>query len=104
MDMNRREPFAGDAAVWPAQSGSHIPALDGVRGLAIVLVIVFHHTLMRQETAFDRSYVNLARLGWSGVDLFFVLSGFLITGLLIASKGSAHYFRNFYIRRTLRIF
>ncbi len=83
---------------------ARIPALDGVRGLAILLVILFHHTLMRPETTFDRVYVNVARLGWSGVDLFFVLSGFLITGLLLDSKGGPHYFRNFYARRTLRIF
>ena len=83
---------------------ARIPALDGVRGLAILLVILFHHTLMRPETTFDRVYVNIARLGWSGVDLFFVLSGFLITGLLLDAKGGPHYFRNFYARRTLRIF
>jgi peptidoglycan/LPS O-acetylase OafA/YrhL len=75
-----------------------------VRGLAILLVILFHHTLMQPETLFDRVYVNLARLGWSGVDLFFVLSGFLITGLLVDAKGGPRYYRNFYVRRTLRIF
>ena len=83
---------------------TRIPALDGVRGLAILLVILFHHTLMPPETLFDRVYVNLVRLGWSGVDLFFVLSGFLITGLLVDAKGGPHYYRNFYVRRTLRIF
>jgi peptidoglycan/LPS O-acetylase OafA/YrhL len=83
---------------------SHIPTLDGIRGLAILLVVLFHHTLMRQSTPFDRVYVNLARLGWSGVDLFFVLSGFLITGILYDAKGRTHYYRNFYARRTLRIF
>ena len=104
--MISRTPRQAPAAAsgWPPAWGARIPALDGVRGLAILLVILFHHTLMRQETLLDRVYVNVARLGWSGVDLFFVLSGFLITGLLVDSKSGPHYYRNFYIRRTLRIF
>jgi peptidoglycan/LPS O-acetylase OafA/YrhL len=68
----------------------HIPALDGIRGMAVLLVILFH-------------FFN-AGFGWIGVDLFFVLSGFLITGILIDSRDDRNYFRNFYIRRTLRIF
>jgi peptidoglycan/LPS O-acetylase OafA/YrhL len=96
-------PTAGAAAVWPIRSADRIPALDGLRGLAILLVILFHHTLMRQQTPFDAVYVNVMRLGWAGVDLFFVLSGFLITGLLHDSKDSRHYLGNFYARRALRI-
>ncbi|MBT9458116.1 MAG: acyltransferase [Burkholderiaceae bacterium] len=72
----------------------HLPALDGVRGLAILLVMLFHLGL----PGFS--------LGWAGVPLFFVLSGFLITGLLIEEKGAkfSSYLRSFYVKRTLRIF
>jgi peptidoglycan/LPS O-acetylase OafA/YrhL len=81
----------------------HIPALDGIRGLAILLV-----TLYRFAGSHDAStpewVLPLTDLGNRGVDLFFVLSGFLITGILYDGKGSQNYFRNFYARRTLRIF
>ncbi len=86
----------------------HMPVLDGVRGLAILLVLITHFVAdvpatNRAEWAITR----VAGYGMFGVDLFFVLSGFLITGILIDSKkpgGYSVYFRNFYMRRSLRIF
>lgn len=85
----------------PPDLPDHIPALDGLRGVAILLVI-YQHTFRLTE---DRCGA-LARyeIGWTGVDLFFALSGFLITGILLDSRGGPHYFRTFYARRALRIF
>ena len=84
-----------------------IPALDGVRGVAVLLVF-FHHLILAsgidQDFWWDRQVFKLAHSSWLGVDLFFVLSGFLITGILLNSKGSKQYFRSFYGRRVLRIF
>lgn len=87
------------------RAGVHLPVLDGVRGIAILLVLA-HHLSLSLGTEFHVSGIlpSLARFGWCGVDLFFVLSGFLITGILYDSKESDGYFRNFYMRRVLRIF
>lgn len=82
----------------------HIPALDGLRGLAILMVMTVHMTVMTSDAPVDRAFMRLAALGWTGVDLFFVLSGFLITGILVDAKEAPHYFRDFYARRVLRIF
>jgi peptidoglycan/LPS O-acetylase OafA/YrhL len=81
-----------------------MPVLDGVRGLAILLVMMVHLRVMNSTTIVDKLFSYGSGMGWIGVDLFFVLSGFLITGILYDAKGSPHYFRNFYARRTLRIF
>jgi peptidoglycan/LPS O-acetylase OafA/YrhL len=83
---------------------AHFPALDGLRGVAILLVLAHHLTVVRPATEFDTIVLALLHTGWAGVDLFFVLSGFLITGILIDSHGSRRYFSSFYARRTLRIF
>lgn len=87
---------------------SHIPALDGVRGLAILLVIIFHAADAFRHlpgwSELGRGVALFLNLGWSGVDLFFVLSGFLITGILLDNRRSKRYFRSFYVRRILRIF
>jgi peptidoglycan/LPS O-acetylase OafA/YrhL len=74
-----------------------LPALDGLRGLAILMVLLSH--------SWGASAFNFwPHIGWSGVELFFVLSGFLITSILLDAKGAASYFRTFYARRILRIF
>ena len=83
-------------------------ALDGVRGIAVLLVLAYHGAREYAPTTEKYALVNLLRtacsIGWCGVDLFFVLSGFLITGILYRSKSRPAYFRNFYARRILRIF
>jgi peptidoglycan/LPS O-acetylase OafA/YrhL len=91
------------------QLAGRIPALDGIRGLAISLVLLWHgwfdafggarlpnHPVIAKMVAFGR-------FTWSGVDLFFVLSGFLIGGILLDAVDCSSYFRTFYIRRAYRI-
>jgi peptidoglycan/LPS O-acetylase OafA/YrhL len=76
-----------------------LPQLDGIRGIAI-LVVIFHNESAKYPFLYlDHIFAN----GWMGVDLFFVLSGFLITGILLDAKQSNGYFKNFYARRCLRI-
>lgn len=83
----------------------YLPRLDGLRGVAIALVLVHSLTLLNQvDSVTSRLVHSLFAFGWVGVQLFFVLSGFLITGILVDTKHRPHYFKNFYIRRALRIF
>lgn len=83
----------------PGWLPSYIPELDGLRGMAILMVVLYHCA--------DRldwlPGGALLHWGWAGVDLFFVLSGFLITGILVDTRASDPWLRNFYMRRTLRI-
>jgi peptidoglycan/LPS O-acetylase OafA/YrhL len=76
-----------------------IPQLDAVRGVAILVVMM--HNISFKYSVFHSQ--QLFRNGWMGVDLFFVLSGLLITGILLDTKQSEGYFKNFYVRRCLRI-
>ena len=83
------------------------PALDGIRGIAVLAVMTFHFFVFGQMVPgglIDRVAVTLAGAGWAGVDLFFVLSGFLITGILVDARGKPNFFQVFYARRVLRIF
>ena len=88
----------------PQQPAGHIPALDGLRGLAILLVMSYHLTVMDRLAPFDKALGEILYWAWWGVDLFFVLSGFLITRILIDAKATGTPLRNFYARRALRIF
>lgn len=83
----------------------HIPELDGLRGVAVAGVMLMHFIgSIPPQTPLENAIFKAATYGVWGVDLFFVLSGFLITGILYDAKGSKGYFQNFYARRTLRIF
>jgi peptidoglycan/LPS O-acetylase OafA/YrhL len=89
----------------PSDPRGHLPVLDGVRGLAVLMVLMFHFVGQMLPTNWvERTIVGVTKYGLLGVDLFFVLSGFLITGILYEAHNKPHYFRNFYMRRLLRIF
>lgn len=73
----------------------HYSALDGLRGAATLTIVIYHNF------AFTQKYIFF---GWVSVDLFFTLSGFLITDILMKAVNRPHFLRNFYARRLLRIF
>ena len=103
-DLMKTQTDIRAATLYERATSGHIPALDGLRGIAVLLVMWLHFVFLLPRTGVERVFWNLSETGWIGVDLFFVLSGFLITGILYDAKGGAHYFRNFYMRRSLRIF
>jgi peptidoglycan/LPS O-acetylase OafA/YrhL len=81
-----------------------VPELDGLRGFAILIVIVGHYISVSAPGLIGRVLSTTAALSWTGVDLFFVLSGFLIGGILLDVRESGNYFQVFYARRFFRIF
>jgi peptidoglycan/LPS O-acetylase OafA/YrhL len=95
---------AQGASSRPRSHCDHLPVLDGLRGLAILAVMIYHQTILTSDNTIDQIFLRFAEFGWCGVDLFFVLSGFLITGILLDAREAPHYFKNFYARRALRIF
>jgi peptidoglycan/LPS O-acetylase OafA/YrhL len=98
-DQKRRKEAKRDVRFYPGTS--YIPALDGIRAVAALLVLSLHVTTGESIPSELR---KLTLIGQTGVDLFFVLSGFLITRILLSSRTSGTYFSHFYVRRILRIF
>jgi peptidoglycan/LPS O-acetylase OafA/YrhL len=87
---------------------SHMPAVDILRGVAVLMVITFHGLFFDApqfpwQNPLAQKLFDATAIGWTGVNLFFVLSGFLITGNLMDSVGRRNYYARFYIRRALRI-
>jgi peptidoglycan/LPS O-acetylase OafA/YrhL len=95
---------ASSAAPSPASDRRHVPALDGIRGLAALLVMIFHFGRVETTGAGAKALGFLTQFGWGGVDLFFVLSGYLIGGILLDARDKPKFLRTFYARRSLRIF
>ncbi|MEO6982866.1 MAG: acyltransferase [Edaphobacter sp.] len=86
-------------------SARHISSLDGFRGIAFLLVFARHYALSSHTNSrMVHTAMAVGQGGWIGVDLFFTLSGLLITGILLDTRGNLGYFRNFFARRILRIF
>ena len=92
------------SACGPINFRMRFPALDGLRALAVTAVFLDHYGGGAHGGRILNMLNTIRIHGWAGVDLFFVLSGFLITGVLYDTVGDAHYFKRFYARRSLRIF
>jgi peptidoglycan/LPS O-acetylase OafA/YrhL len=88
----------------PVKPKSFIPELDGLRGIAIALVMLYHLWRYSGDNPLGQSVSSIHAVGWVGVDVFFALSGFLIAGILLDTRHRDDYFRRFYSRRALRIF
>jgi peptidoglycan/LPS O-acetylase OafA/YrhL len=98
---------ASDAAPTPLERAlrAQMPVLDALRGVAIALVLLHRFNVTKHPSSIvARAIADAMELGWAGVQLFFVLSGFLITGILLDTRDGAGYYRVFFARRVLRIF
>jgi peptidoglycan/LPS O-acetylase OafA/YrhL len=87
----------------PVSLPKRLPTLDGLRAIAILLVVPHNLNLIATFSG-TQPFVSALHRGWIGVQLFFVLSGFLITGFLLDARDAPHYYRPFFVRRALRIF
>ena len=92
------------------EAGPRIGELDGIRAVAIWMVLLMHAFATPKAEIAARAFEGWRLIGWTvlahgwlGVDLFFVLSGFLITGILLDTRTRSHYYGSFYMRRALRI-
>jgi peptidoglycan/LPS O-acetylase OafA/YrhL len=88
----------------PINFKDRFPALDGIRALAILMVFLDHFGGGSHGGHFLQVVNQIRLYGWLGVDIFFVLSGFLITGILFDTRFDSHYFKRFFLRRSVRIF
>jgi hypothetical protein len=88
----------------PIDFKDRFPALDGIRAVAVTLVFMEHFGGGAHGGRVLNLINDIRVRGWVGVDLFFVLSGFLITGILFDKRNDSHYFKRFFARRSLRIF
>jgi peptidoglycan/LPS O-acetylase OafA/YrhL len=84
---------------------TYFKSLDGVRAIAALMVMIFHFFQnIKLDSALLKEIIKFSTFGQTGVTLFFVLSGFLITRILLSNKLNKNYFKNFYLKRALRIF
>jgi len=103
-DNGRMRRFSTDQI--GARLGQRMPGIELLRALAILLVLLQNRTSgdSSVETVFGKAWGLISGTGWTGVQLFFVISGFLITGILLDSEGHRNRIRHFFMRRVLRIF